>query len=118
MEGSTMAQDEGVAAAASCAGCGIETPTGMVRWLAPAKAGQPRRPVCPRCVAALEAVLALEIREPNVRGALIVGGIAALIGSLLWFGLVVATKHELGLLAAMLGAFIGGGVVLGSGQKR
>ena len=47
-----------------------------------------------------------------------VGAVAAVIAALGWIACVVASRHELGFIAIMVGAFVGGGVALGAGAKR
>jgi hypothetical protein len=48
----------------------------------------------------------------------VIGGVAgAMIATLLWFGFVVLTRFEVGLVAIAVGAIVGYGVVLGAGGR-
>jgi len=54
----------------------------------------------------------------NYLGAILLGFAAALLASLLWYGFVILTNIQFGLIAVIIGWAIGFGVVMGSGNKR
>jgi hypothetical protein len=101
-----------------CLGCSQFQDSSAIQWLAPEKPGGPKRPLCSGCTAILQEMLDAETRDPDLGRGLVGGGICAVLGVLGWFAFVVATQHELGLVAAMLGAFVGGGVAFATGDKR
>jgi hypothetical protein len=54
----------------------------------------------------------------NMVGALVYGLVAGAIGAAIWFAIVVVTNYQVGLLAVIIGALVGTGVMIGSGRKR
>lgn len=50
--------------------------------------------------------------------AIILGIVGAIIGGAIWAGVAIVGDVEIGYLAILVGALAGGGVLLGSGQKR
>lgn len=56
--------------------------------------------------------------EPNMLGATIVGFIAMVLASLIWYGIVVATNMMIGYVAIGVGFVIAFGVVIGSGGNH
>jgi len=54
----------------------------------------------------------------NMPRALLYGLVAGAIGAAIWFAIVVLTERELGLVAVIIGALVGTGVLVGSGNKR
>ena len=54
----------------------------------------------------------------NMPRALLYGLVAGAIGAAIWFAIVVLTERELGLVAVIIGALVGTGVLMGSGNKR
>ena len=54
----------------------------------------------------------------NMLGALLYGLVAGAIGAAIWFAIVVVTNYQVGLLAVIIGALVGTGVMIGSGRKR
>ena len=54
----------------------------------------------------------------NMLGALLFGLGAGVVGAAIWFAIVVVTNYQLGLLAVVIGAAVGTGVLIGSGRKR
>src|SRR5215510_9347414 len=55
--------------------------------------------------------------KPRVLSAALMGLLAALTGAAVWYGVMVATGKEFGLLAIVLGLWVGGAVRLGSGGR-
>jgi len=54
----------------------------------------------------------------NMVGALLCGLVAGAVGAAVWFAIVVVTNFQIGLLAVIIGALVGTGVLIGSGRKR
>jgi len=64
-----------------------------------------------------------EMRRERTDGAdmpraLLYGLVAGALGAAIWFAIVVVTNYEIGLLAVIIGALVGTGVVIGSGRKH
>ena len=73
---------------------------------------------CEECMAKINHALAEETMNPNMVGAGILGGIAGILGGIIWFIITAATKTSFGLLAIGLGWLIGKAVSLGAGNKK
>jgi hypothetical protein len=56
----------------------------------------------------------LSVRPGGVLGGLVGGVIGAVVATTIWFGVVVLTSWQVGLVAVVVGWLVGGGVVLGS----
>src|SRR3989338_2587138 len=60
----------------------------------------------------------LQSAGANVPLAIVLGFIFGIIGAFIWFGFVVVTKWQFGLVAVIVGLLVGYGVLIGSGKKR
>jgi len=67
---------------------------------------------CKHCQPQLAAALAM---SPRFWRALLLGVLAAALGSAIWFGIIEATGYEVGLIAVVLGFLVGTAVRKGSG---
>ena len=74
--------------------------------------------LCSTCRDQVEQVLQAETKNPNLIGALILGVLAGLIASGIWYTIVVLTGYEIGYVAIGIGYLIGYAVRIGSGRKR
>lgn len=82
--------------------------------------------ICPGCgagkstveTAAPDTSVQTEPEDKNLVRAVIVGLLAAVVSSVVWYGAVVITGYQLGILAIGVGWLIAGAVVMGSGGKR
>ena len=74
--------------------------------------------VCPSCVGKVEMELVEMTSHPNFGGAVLLGALAALAGSIAWYGFTLVTDREYYILALGIGWLVGKAVVLGSGNKR
>lgn len=101
-----------------CAGCGTVIPTGHEIVLQGKSKQAPRVIVCSNCAHELERVYQAETEAPNWPGALLVGLGAALLATLIWYGVVVVTNYQLGIVAIAVGWLVAQGVMRGAGGKR
>lgn len=53
----------------------------------------------------------------DIAGGLLVGLVAAVVASALWYGVVVITDYQVGIVAIAVGFLVGQGVVLGAGRR-
>lgn len=74
--------------------------------------------LCANCAAELEREMQAETENPNLILAALAGLGAATIGALVWYGVVVITNYQVGIIAAGIGWLVGIAVVFGSGRKR
>ncbi len=74
--------------------------------------------ICSDCKGKIDEVLAEEIKNPNLVGALVGGALGAFIAGLIWYFFATITGYELGYIAIGVGWIIGMGVHIGSGKKR
>lgn len=103
---------------ANCANCGAAVSEGFGVQIPGRTRKDPPTMLCANCAGALERRFQEETEGPNLVGGLLVGVVAAGVGSLAWFGIVIATNYELGILAIALGWIVAQGVIWGSGKKR
>jgi hypothetical protein len=66
----------------------------------------------------LEKVFQAETEDINLPGAAGFGVAAALISSFIWYGIVVFSGYELGIIAIGVGWVVAQAVILGAGRKR
>jgi hypothetical protein len=74
--------------------------------------------ICANCAANIERELQAETENSNVLVAVLAGLAAAVVGTLVWYGVVIITKYQAGFIAVGVGWLIAMGVVFGSGRKR
>ncbi len=74
--------------------------------------------ICANCAESIERELQAETENPNVIVAVLAGLAAAVVGTLVWYGVVVITNYQVGFIAVGVGWLIAMAVVLGSGRKR
>lgn len=56
--------------------------------------------------------------RPNMVGAVLAGLAAAVVSALVWYGIVVLTNYQIGLVAVGVGFLVGLAVTVGSGGRR
>jgi len=82
--------------------------------------------ICPGCgagkstvdIAAPDSTVQTEPEDKNLVRAIIFGLVAAVVSSVVWYGAVVITGYQLGILAIGVGWLIASAVVMGAGGKR
>lgn len=102
----------------TCAACGVEIPAGQEIVLRGKDKNAPPVTVCPNCAKAVERAFQAEAESPNLIGASLLGVGAAVISSLVWYGIVAITHYQLGSIAVGVGWLVGTAVRLGAGGKR
>jgi hypothetical protein len=102
----------------TCQNCAAEIPAGHEVALRGKSRKDPTTVICSNCAADFERALQAETENPKVIVALLVGVVAALAASLIWYAVVAITDYKLGIIAVGVGWLIGQAVVFGSGRKR
>lgn len=74
--------------------------------------------LCDKCHDGIQVALSKQSKGANYPMAIIVGLALGIIGALIWFGAVVITKWQVGLVALVAGYLAGLGVFIGSGKRR
>jgi len=74
--------------------------------------------ICANCAASIELQLQTEAENPNLIVAVLAGLAAAVVGTLVWYGMVIITKYQLGFIAVGVGWLVAMAVLFGSGRKR
>jgi len=103
---------------ANCANCGIAIPEGRGVVIPGKDKKSPNVILCSGCAQNIEQAFQAETEGANPAGGLLFGLGAAIVSSLVWYGVVVLTKYELGILAVGVGWLVGQAVMLGAGRKR
>ncbi len=73
---------------------------------------------CEECKKSIDQSLALETKNPNIIGAILLGLLAAVVSGAIWCAIEYFTGYTIGYVAIAVGFLIGWGVILGSGKKR
>ena len=71
-----------------------------------------------QCAEEAEAEYQAETERPNLAVGLLLGVVAAIGATAVWFGVTVLTQCRVGLLAMLVGYAVGRAVVSGAGKKR
>ena len=103
-----------------CTRCGAATPEGRAISF-PDKGGQVARvTICPTCASTslIARGVKAETEDPHLVGALAFGLGAATLSALLWYGIVVLTNYQLGIVAIAVGWLVAQAVMRGAGSKR
>jgi hypothetical protein len=74
--------------------------------------------LCSNCASSIDRQLQAETENPNLVLAVLAGLAAAIIGGLIWYGIVIITGYQVGFIAAGVGWLVGIAVMFGSGRKR
>ena len=74
--------------------------------------------LCANCAASTEQQMQAETENPNLVVAVLAGLAAAVVGTLVWYGVVVITNYQMGFIAVGVGWLVAMAVVFGSGRKR
>ena len=103
---------------ATCANCGAAIPEGEETVIRGKDKKAPGVTICSNCASQIESAFQAETEGPNLLGAALFGLGAAVIGCLVWYGVVVVTNYQLGIIAVGIGWLVAQAVILGSGRKR
>ncbi|MCK4491383.1 MAG: hypothetical protein KAU03_02085 [Candidatus Altiarchaeales archaeon] len=101
-----------------CNNCGADIPKGHETLLQREKEEDPEITLCPDCVSKIKKSVKAETENINWIGALILGTIAALMSALIWYGFVIMTNYQVGLIAIAVGWIVAQAIVFGAGHKR
>ena len=102
----------------TCQRCQEQIPEGEEIRVRGKRWGDPNAIYCAVCELAIEQQFQAEAKNPEPVLALLAGLSAAVVGIMIWYGLVVITNYHLGFVAVAIGWLVGIAVVLGAGRKR
>ena len=74
--------------------------------------------LCFKCHDNIEKALHMQSKDVNYPLAIGLGVIAGIIGAFIWYGIVVLTQWQFGLIALVIGYLVGFGVMIGAGRRR
>lgn len=102
----------------TCSGCGATIDSGTETVVPPRKRSDPAITLCPDCVAAVEQHYAAETEGARMVPAIALGLLASLAAAAVWYGAVILTKYQLGVIAVGVGWLVAYAVMFGAGKKR
>ncbi len=103
---------------AACAHCGVAIPAGSELTFRGGGRNAPAVIMCSTCARTVERTLEAETEDIKSVNALLLGLGAALLASTAWYGVVVITNFQLGIIAVGVGWLVAQAVMLGAGRKR
>jgi hypothetical protein len=101
-----------------CQMCQADIPAGHGVEVRGKSRRDPNAILCSNCASGIEQQLHAETKRPNLLLAVLAGLAAAVIGTLVWYGVVIITNYRVGFIVAGVGWLVGIAVVFGSGRKR
>lgn len=102
----------------TCSKCNASIPEGSEVILAGYGKNAANVTVCSNCAYEMERSIKAETEDINFIGAAVFGVVAAFISSLIWYGTVVLSHRQWGIIAIAIGWLVAQAVILGSGRKR
>jgi len=104
-------------AGATCAACGGSIESGQeIKIVGTQKTGPIT--LCEGCAGRAEQLFRAETEDANVGAAIWLGALAGLVSALVWFGVVVVTDYQLGIVAVGVGWLVAQAVMFGAGKRR
>jgi len=103
---------------AACANCGVAIPAGSELTFRGTDRKAPDVTMCSNCARTVERTFQAETEDINSVNALLLGLGAAALSSVVWYGAVVVTNLQLGIIAVGVGWLVAQAVMLGAGRKR
>jgi hypothetical protein len=101
-----------------CSNCNTETDIISTTHFPPSNKKEVDLFLCSDCFQIYEQELQQETKDIQIPQAITWGFAAAIIGSLLWYIIVVLTEYQLGIAAIAIGWIVATAVIRGSGNKR
>ncbi len=103
---------------AACAHCGVAIPAGSELTFRGMGRKAAEVTMCSNCARTVERAFQAETEDVKSVNALLLGLGAAVLSSVVWYGAVVITNLQLGVIAVGVGWLVAQAVMLGAGRKR
>ena len=102
----------------TCSSCGSSLSVSQVVNIKGKRKSDPTMVLCTNCADQAEQAFQAETEDTNFLGAVLLGLLAAVVSALIWYGIVVVTDYQLGIIAVAIGWLVAQGVIFGAGRKR
>ena len=102
----------------TCSSCGTSLSTNQAVQIKGKRKSDPNIVLCTNCADQVEQAFQTETEDANMLAAVLAGLLAAVLSALIWYGIVVVTDYQVGIVAIAVGWLVAQGVMLGAGRKR
>jgi len=102
----------------TCSSCGSSLSVSQAVNIKGKRKTDPNMVLCTNCADQAEQAFQAETEDANLQGAALLGLLAAVLSALIWYGIVVVTDYQLGIIAVAVGWLVAQGVIFGAGRKR
>ena len=102
----------------ACSSCGSSLSVSQAVNIKGKRKTDPNMVLCTNCADQAEQAFQAEAEDANLLGAVLLGLLAAVLSALIWYGIVVVTDYQLGIIAIAVGWLVAQGVIFGAGRKR
>ncbi len=101
-----------------CSQCKLEIPEGEETVIHTKNKKIPTVTLCRSCKSKIDETFKAETTDVNLPMAAVAGGMGAILAALIWYGFVVVTNRQIGLISVIIGWLIAKAVIIGAGNKR
>jgi hypothetical protein len=101
---------------ATCGNCLQAIPEGQEKYIS--GKNNMRITLCSACVTKIETAIHSETQGANAVNALALALGAGLVSALVWYGIVVVTEYQLGIIAVGVGWLVAQAAIFGAGRRR
>ena len=102
----------------ACSSCGTSLSASQAVNIKGKRKSDPDIVLCANCADQAEQAFQAETEDANLLGGTLLGLLAGVVSALVWYGIVVVTDYQLGIIAVAVGWLVAQGVIFGAGRKR